>query len=127
MSFLARPALRSALRAPRATRLYSAPSGGNSFTAQQAAIEHHAEGTTELWRKVSFYVCFPAVAVCVAWVYNAEAAHAEHEAHVRAENDGHLPEIPEYEYMNRRVKPFPWGMNTLFYNPHTNKDMSQSE
>jgi len=38
-----------------------------------------------------------------------------------------LPDIPDYEYMNKRVKPFPWGMNTLFFNPHVNKDMSESE
>ncbi|KAF9496099.1 X15341 cytochrome C oxidase subunit [Pleurotus eryngii] len=125
MSFLARNVLRSTLRATRATksRAYSAAQGSGSFAAEQAAIEHHAAGTTDLWRKISFYGCFPAVAVCVAWVYNAEAEHAAHEEHLKAENSGHLPEVPAFEYMNRRVKPFPWGMNSLFYNPHTNKDM----
>lgn len=49
---------------------------------------------------------------------NVEAEHAEHDKHLRSENDGHLPDIPQYEYMNRRVKPYPWGMNSLFYNPH---------
>jgi cytochrome c oxidase subunit 6a len=44
--------------------------------------------------------------------------HAAHIEHIKVENDGKLPDIPEYEYMNRRVKPFPWGMNSLFFNPH---------
>jgi hypothetical protein len=41
-------------------------------------------------------------------------AHAEHE---REANGGELPEVPAYEHLNRRVKPFPWGMNSLFFNP----------
>jgi Cytochrome c oxidase subunit VIa len=27
-----------------------------------------------------------------------------------------LPQPPAYDYLNRRVKPFPWGNNSLFYN-----------
>ena len=58
-----------------------------------------------------------AVAV-IAWVRNVEAEHAEHEEHLKKEHGGHLPEVPEYEYLNRRAKPFPWGPNSLFFNPH---------
>lgn len=58
------------------------------------------------------------VAVCVAWVYNAEAEHAAHIEHIKEENGGELPETPAYDYLNRRSKPFPWGPNTLFFNPH---------
>lgn len=58
------------------------------------------------------------VAVCVAWVYNAEVEHKAHLDHLKAENDGVLPEAPGYEYLNKRGKPFPWGMNSLFFNPH---------
>jgi len=53
-----------------------------------------------------------------AWVRNVEAEHAEHVEHLKKENDGHLPEVPAYEYMNRRHKAFPWGPNSLFFNPH---------
>ena len=67
--------------------------------------------------KATFSILCP-VAVCCAWVYNAELEHKHHLDHLRAENDGHLPEVPGYEYMNRRNKPFPWGMNSLFFNPH---------
>jgi len=35
-----------------------------------------------------------------------------------AENDGHIPFPPDYEYLNVRAKPFPWGKNSLFFNPH---------
>ena len=58
-----------------------------------------------------------AVAV-TAWVRNVEAEHAEHEEHLKKENDGHLPEVPGYDYLNKRVKPYPWGPNSLFFNPH---------
>lgn len=52
---------------------------------------------------------------------NVEAEHAEHVEHIKAEHDGHLPDIPQYEYMNRRLKPYPWGMNSLFFNPHVSR------
>lgn len=58
------------------------------------------------------------VVVCVAWVYNAEVEHKAHLDHLRAENGGVLPEAPSYDYLNKRGKPFPWGMNSLFFNPH---------
>jgi len=58
------------------------------------------------------------VAVCVAWVYNAEAEHAAHIEHIKEENGGELPENPAYDFINRRSKPYPWGPNSLFYNPH---------
>jgi len=58
-----------------------------------------------------------AVAV-IAWVRNVEAEHAEHQEHLREEHGGHLPEVPAYDHLNRRAKPFPWGNNSLFFNPH---------
>lgn len=61
---------------------------------------------------------FILVAVCVAWVYNAEVEHAAHLQHLRDENGGELPEVPAFDYMNRRNKPYPWGVNSLFFNPH---------
>lgn len=60
------------------------------------------------------------------YVYNVEAKHKAHLDHLLEENDGVLPQPPAYEYLNRRVKPFPWGMNSLFYNPkvHKNQELS---
>jgi cytochrome c oxidase subunit 6a len=128
MSSITRNALRTVARSiPRARNLTTAHPGTTKYSSEHAALQAHASETTDLWRKISFYVCFPAIAVCVAWVYNVEEEHAAHTEHIKAENDGNLPDIPDYEYMNRRVKPFPWGMNTLFYNAHVNKDLSESE
>lgn len=68
-------------------------------------------------RLTSWTTCnLPLVATCIAWVYNTEAEHAEHLEHLKHENDGHLPEVPAYPYLNKRAKPYPWGMNSLFYN-----------
>jgi hypothetical protein len=51
------------------------------------------------------------------WTYKVEKEHAEHIEHEKHENGGQLPETPAYDHMNRRVKPFPWGNNSLFFNP----------
>ena len=53
----------------------------------------------------------------VGWVLKVEGEHAEHTEHIKHEHGGHLPEVPAYPYMNKRAKPFPWGMNSLFFNP----------
>jgi hypothetical protein len=58
---------------------------------------------------------FPAFVTC-AWVYNVETEHAAHEDPLIEENNGTLPQPPSYPYLNRRVKPFPWGGNSLFFN-----------
>jgi len=50
----------------------------------------------------------------------------EHQAHLQHEKE-HGHETPEYEYLNKRAKPFPWGMNSLFFNSEANKDMSNAE
>ncbi|KIK70881.1 hypothetical protein GYMLUDRAFT_150285 [Collybiopsis luxurians FD-317 M1] len=91
--------------------------GKNAYLANIEAVEHHAAETTDLWRKISWYVCIPAIAVCSAWVYNIEMEHKAHQEHERSENDGHISFPPSYEYLNVRRKPFPWGPNSLFYNP----------
>jgi hypothetical protein len=50
-------------------------------------------------------------------VKKAEDAHHEHMEHVKHENGGEKPETAAYPYLNKRDKPFPWGMNSLFFNP----------
>ncbi|KAF8508129.1 cytochrome c oxidase, subunit VIa [Gautieria morchelliformis] len=114
--------------ASRAARISSrrfATAVDNSYFAERQAVKEHAAHTADLWRKVSFFVCIPATIVCVAWVRNVEAEHAEHIEHIKAENGGELPETPAYDYLNKRGKPFPWGMNTLFFNPHSNKNLEE--
>ncbi|KAJ3550951.1 hypothetical protein NM688_g4967 [Phlebia brevispora] len=113
MSMLLR---RSLVRAvPR--RAFATDVAQTSYLEKQAALRSHAAETATMWRKISFYVCLPAIAVCTLWVVRVEKEHAEHEEHIKAEHGGELPAIPDYEYLNRRAKPFPWGPNSLFFNP----------
>ncbi|WWC88014.1 uncharacterized protein L201_002917 [Kwoniella dendrophila CBS 6074] len=115
-----RPAVRNfASAAPQA--------GENEFVAKRNAVRAHAAETTDLWRKISYYVCIPGILVGAAWTYKLEAAHHEHLEHLKHENGGEAPERPVYSYMNFRVKPFPWGMQTLFYNPEVNIPAGDAE
>ncbi|KAI0778469.1 cytochrome c oxidase, subunit VIa [Trametes elegans] len=121
-------ARRAVLRAAPRARSFAAATGKQSYREQQEATIHHAAETTELWRRISFFVCLPAIAVCTLWVRNVEAEHGAHQKHLLEENGGKLPEPPAYEYLNRReAGPFPWGKNTLFFNPKVNKDMEAEE
>ena len=52
----------------------------------------------------------------VAYVRNLEMEHAAHIEHLKHEHGGEIPK-PEYSYLNHRAKPFPWGNNSLFFNP----------
>ncbi|CAK5264540.1 unnamed protein product [Mycena citricolor] len=64
------------------------------------------------------------VAIFGTYVYNVEIEHKAHNAHLMAENDGKLPQPPRFEYLNKRNKPFPWGMNSLFFNSSMQRDMT---
>ncbi|KAF5375152.1 hypothetical protein D9758_000380 [Tetrapyrgos nigripes] len=97
----------------------------NAYLAEMEAIEHHAHETTELWRKISYYVCIPAIATCSIWVYQVEKEHKDHLEHMRHENDGVMPQPPAYEYLNVRRKPYPWGPNSLFFNPEVQKNLAE--
>ncbi|KAI0320355.1 COX6A, subunit VIa of cytochrome c oxidase [Amylostereum chailletii] len=124
MSLLARNA-RTAARTASKARSYSlvVDAPPSEWVAKRNAVKEHAKGTTQLWRRISFFVCVPGAFAILAWVRNVEVEHAAHLEHERKENGGHLPEPPAYDYLNRRSKPFPWGPNSLFFNPHINKDM----
>ncbi|TFK30366.1 mitochondrial cytochrome c oxidase subunit VIa [Coprinopsis marcescibilis] len=126
MSFALRNSLRTVAR--RNVRQFSATAETPlaKYIAEEQALTHHAAETTDLWRKISYYVCGPALIACSAWVYNVEVEHAAHIEHIKHENGGELPETPAYDHLNRRSKPFPWGMNSLFFNPHANKDLSDA-
>ncbi|KAH9824234.1 cytochrome c oxidase, subunit VIa [Melampsora americana] len=93
---------------------------GEAFLKERDAVKKHASGSTDLWRKITYYVGFPAVVLAL---FNAQKLANEHEAHlehIKEENGGELPERIQYDYLNRRVKSFPWGNYPLFYNPKTN-------
>ncbi|BGP72859.1 hypothetical protein RTBOTA2_004747 [Rhodotorula toruloides] len=146
-------AFRNAGRAAiRARRSYSTAAPGaedtNAFIASRKAVEEHAKHSADLWRKITYYVAFPAVIVAAL---NAKSLASEHEAHlehIKEENGGELPERIVYPCtsdsvsdgrqrdwrktqdadsvveavldFNKREKDFPWGDNTLFYNPKVN-------
>ncbi|KIM48302.1 hypothetical protein M413DRAFT_227588 [Hebeloma cylindrosporum] len=137
MSFALRNSVRAVARRPASARAsrrtFATASLRTSATEHPAALKlneadkalaHHAAQASDLWRKISYYACIPGIVVCIAWVYNAEVEHHAHIEHIKEENGGVLPETPAYDYMNRRAKPFPWGVNSLFFNPDVNKDLS---
>ncbi|KAJ7783678.1 cytochrome c oxidase subunit VIa-domain-containing protein [Mycena maculata] len=122
MSFLPRRALLLSSPAVRAYSDTAVSVAKAKWLANQKAIEHHALQTTDFWRKMSYYVCIPAlVAIFGTYVYNVEIEHKAHNEHLMAENDGKLPQPPRYEYLNKRNKPFPWGPNSLFFNPKASR------
>ncbi|EPQ60601.1 mitochondrial cytochrome c oxidase subunit VIa [Gloeophyllum trabeum ATCC 11539] len=125
---LARYATRSLFRSAARARGYATVEvqPTQEWIAKREAVRHHAEETTQLWRRVSYFICAPGIIVTAIWVRNVEAEHEAHEEHLKEEHGGELPEPPAYDYMNKRVKPFPWGNNTLFFNPKKNKDMNQA-
>ncbi|CAO1614537.1 unnamed protein product [Sympodiomycopsis kandeliae] len=121
----------ASLRAPlRAQRSLIAPKRFNSTTVNvkdARLVEHehakeHAAKSAELWRKISMYVCIPGSIVIGIYIYQIEAAHIQHRDHDIAHNGGELPEEgkPKYEYQQIRKKPFPWGLQSFFFNPKAN-------
>jgi Cytochrome c oxidase subunit VIa len=68
------------------------------------------------WLNFASYV-YVVVIVATAWVWGVEVEHMKHEEHLKAENGGRLPEPPAHDFLNMRNKPFPWGPNSLFFNP----------
>ena len=54
--------------------------------------------STDLWRKISMYVCLPGVVVMGVYIYGIEAEHIHHRDHEIEENGGELPERTFFEY-----------------------------
>lgn len=57
---------------------------------------------SDLWRKISIYVCIPALLIAGVNAYNLYTAHQAHLEHQSHENE--LDDTPEYPYQNIRVK-----------------------
>ncbi|GAA5932416.1 cytochrome c oxidase subunit VIa [Sporobolomyces koalae] len=114
------------------------------FIKSRKAVEDHAGHSAELWRKITYYVAFPAV---IVGFLNAKSMADEHEAHlehIKHENGGELPARIKYPCtrtslscsngrfppshlpvrdlllradFNKREKDMPWPSNkTLFWN-----------
>merc|ERR1712014_316309 len=123
--------MRAAMRLAQASRastsagqLVGADAVGKDFTGEREKVADHAGHSAETWRKISYYVCLPLIAVYGIHIYNEEKAHAEHAEHLKEENGGEMPEKKVYTYMNVRKKAFPWGPQTIFFNPEVNAPAS---
>ncbi|KAG8764991.1 Cytochrome c oxidase subunit 6A, mitochondrial [Serendipita sp. 397] len=93
---------------------------GEEFLSKKEAVKHHAAHTTSLWKNISIFACVPVIIGAGYYVYDLEQKHAAHKAE-------HPHEYIEYPYLNRRPRQFPWGPNSLFFNPHVQKDMTPAE
>ncbi|PWN43751.1 mitochondrial cytochrome c oxidase subunit VIa [Ceraceosorus guamensis] len=102
------------------------PTTGADFIAERRHQEEHAAKSAELWRRIFYYVCIPGTIVLGIYIYGIEAEHIHHRDHEIEENGGQLPERTQYDYNNIRKKPFPWGNNSIFFNPKANVDMSEA-
>ncbi|RIA87706.1 cytochrome oxidase subunit VI [Glomus cerebriforme] len=89
-----------------------------NFVAKRKAVEEHAKSSSDLWKKVSLFVCPVALLVSSA---NALMIMKQHEAH-NLEHPHHEVEHPPFDYQKIRHKPFFWGDgdHTLFHNPAVN-------
>jgi len=56
------------------------------------------------------------------YVKKVEDEHHTHVEHEKHANPEHEVGTPNYSWLNKRTKPFPWGNNSLFFNPETNRD-----
>ncbi|EFA09254.1 cytochrome c oxidase subunit 6A2, mitochondrial [Tribolium castaneum] len=76
-----------------------------------SAVSGGHEGGYKVWRNMTFFVAFPAIALCAVNCYLAHYS-GHHER----------PPFVKYEYLRIRTKRFPWGdgNHSLFHNPHTN-------
>ncbi|KAI0162199.1 cytochrome c oxidase-like protein [Xylariaceae sp. FL1272] len=116
----ATPRLAAQLRAPAVRSTLQrrlASTSDNAFVKEREAVKHHAEATTELWRKISLYGVPPCLLLAG---YNAYAQWNEHWEHWE-----HMPPLEErieYPYQNIRTKNYPWGDGdkTLFWNDKVN-------
>ncbi len=98
------------------SKLYSKSSQNlfNYLIRRSMASSHGKhEPNPQLWQKLFFLICIPAIGLSAVNTYLIEKEHHEHY---------HRPEFKTYEYMRFRTKPFPWGdgQRSLFHNPKYN-------
>ncbi|XP_015597373.1 cytochrome c oxidase subunit 6A1, mitochondrial [Cephus cinctus] len=86
------------------TRKFSTAVSGSPQT-------QHGE-SWKLWRAITLFGAFPAIAVCMV---NTYLKHQEEHHHPR-------PPFVKYDYLCIRTKAYPWGdgQRTLFHNPKKN-------
>ncbi|KAL1916499.1 uncharacterized protein VTP21DRAFT_5690 [Calcarisporiella thermophila] len=95
---------------------YSSSTSAANFAAERDGIKKHAGEAASLWRKISIFVCVPALTLAGINAYNLAMEHAEHMKHHEDE------EKVIYPHMKIRSKQFFWGDGdtSLFHNPKVN-------
>lgn len=95
---------------------------GAEFRKHMEAIEHHAEGSSNTWKKVSFLLAAPIIGATAINTWFVEKEHAEHREHTKHLSDDEWP-VPKYQYLNIRKVDFFWGDGdkTLFWNDDCNR------
>lgn len=106
-------------------RLVPNPEKAKAYINTYTETREHAKSTFDLWRKVSIWVCIPALLASAVNTYFIEAEHAKHRAH-----DAEIPDeerLPEFDYQNIRSKKYFWGDGdkTLFWNPEVNRHITR--
>lgn len=88
----------------------SAARYGKSVVQGPSAVSGGHEGGYKLWRNLTLFVAFPAIALCGLNCYMSHEHHAER------------PPWVKYEYLAIRHKRYPWGTGdkSFFHNPHLN-------
>jgi cytochrome c oxidase subunit 6a len=95
---------------------------GAEFAKHIEAVEHHAQGSSGTWKKVSFFLAAPIIALTAVNTWIVEKEHAEHREHNKHLSDEEWP-VPSYPYLNMRRVDFFWGDGdkTLFWNSDCNR------
>lgn len=98
------------------------PAKGAEFKAHLEAVEKHAGGSSNNWKKVSFFLAAPIIAATAVNTWFVEAEHAEHREHTKHLSDEEWP-VAAYPYLNVRRVDFFWGdgNKTLFWNSDCNR------
>ncbi|KAF9174506.1 hypothetical protein BGX20_011017 [Mortierella sp. AD010] len=78
----------------------NAAGSANPWLTERVAVKEHAGPAAETWRKISLYVCIPALIAASANAWNLYAKHQAHLEHER--HEGH--ERVKYPYIRLRAK-----------------------
>lgn len=94
---------------------------GEKFRKAYEQKVKHSGPVANTWKKITYFVAFPAVVLAAIPIYQVEMKHAEHREHLRHVPDEEWP--TQYAYHNIRNKKFFWldGDKTLFWNPDVNR------
>ncbi|KAI7898632.1 cytochrome c oxidase, subunit VIa [Cokeromyces recurvatus] len=100
------------------TRYQSTQIVKSEFQAERDAVKAHAAESAGTWKKISIFVCIPAL---LASGYNAYTLYEHHQEHAKE----HPKEWVKYPYINYRARDYFWGKNSLFFNPKVNLDATE--